>query len=286
MPTALALTMGTPRSGGDARTAALTQTGLAAVPPLALQGPPESGCTPGPPTCAPAGVLLKCPPGAQPDSQHCPSPSRRRLCWATCHGSRPSGLSAPGSLKWPPAPAPLSSPGQTGPQAQRRLSVVSCPRRPWTGHLQSLDPHLPQGPEICPPARATHSGDRVGGRGGRRPGQSAGPPGSEGKKGLVQEAAARTIPPRVRDGRQLGLPCPDPSSRPVEGSQDGFLLKAASAASPQPLHSLDCSLSLRWASCMPPELWLAASTGPAAFLQGPPGSPRSSIRRPRHAPTL
>lgn len=203
LPTALALAMGTPRSGGDTRTAALTQTGLAAaaswwaVPPLALQGPPESGCTPGPPTCAPAGVLLKCPPGAQPDSQHCPSPSRRRLCWATCHGSRPSGLSVPGSLKWPPAPAPLSSPGQTDPQAQRRLSVVSCPRRPWTGHLQSLDPHLPQGPEICPPTRATHSGDRVGGRGGRRPGQSAGPPGSEGKKGLVQEATARTISPRV-----------------------------------------------------------------------------------------
>ena len=172
---------------------------------------------PSPPACAPAGLLLKCPPGARPVSQHCPSPSS--LCWATCHGSRPSGLSVPRSLKWPPAPARLSSPGQTGrtpggsslalpwspvlhtqqtgPQAQCGLSVVSCPRRPWTGCLQSLDPHLPRGPEICPPTRATHSGDRVGGRGGRRPGQSPEPPGSEGKKGLVQEAAARTIPPRV-----------------------------------------------------------------------------------------
>ncbi|KAJ8780181.1 hypothetical protein J1605_011784 [Eschrichtius robustus] len=48
----LALATGTPRRGEDARTAALTQTGLAAVascwavPPLVLQGPPESGFTP------------------------------------------------------------------------------------------------------------------------------------------------------------------------------------------------------------------------------------------------
>lgn len=86
------------------------------------------------------------------------------------------------------------------PSAQPSPCTCSRASRPqaWTQSLQSPNmPHLPAGAEVRPPARVTHSGDRMRCRGRRGPGVPPGPLGASGEKAL-------TSPPRAEPSKRAG----------------------------------------------------------------------------------
>ena len=100
------------------------------------------------------------------------------------------------------------------------------------------------------------------------------PLGVRGRKASSRRPRPAPSHPGSEPAGSWAFPARTPPPDQWRAARTAPCLRQPRPPSPRPLHSLDCSLSLRWAGCMPPQLGLAASTGPAAFLQGPPGSPR------------